>query len=407
MSEAVFLFVQLLAVLRIEHAARAGDDRAGPGQAWLAGLLTAAAILIRTAGVTILAAGLIYLARKRQWRSAAVFGAAAILAVLPWWLYARAHAPARADLIDHGGLMAVAYADQFWTSEAGTVTARPVGADHLPARVVGNLANIAIRDVGGIVTPLLFRTPGESGLEVIGLGPPEGGKVPSMGSAVGTKVVSLALTLIAGLGFVVAWRRRATVAEWLVPLAIAMIALWPFWTFRFLLPLVPFLFGYLVMGAEALAHAIGRVSPRRVLDPAAAVRTFMCVLIGLNAIDHTQYIAQAYGAPRGVPWKAHAAEIGEMLSWLRQHATDDGVIASDNPALVYLHTGHRTVAIDSFEDMWTRWNRLGVRYVASLSDGVPPSGPRVDMIFKHPDRNLWVAEIAPADRGGQSQAPGG
>jgi hypothetical protein len=144
-----------------------------------------------------------------------------------------------------------------------------------------------------------------------------------------------------------------------------------------------------------------------VLDPAAAVRTFMCVLIGLNAIDHTQYIAQAYGAPRGVPWKAHAAEIGEMLSWLRQHATDDGVIASDNPALVYLHTGHRTVAIDSFEDKWTRWNRLGVRYVASLSDGVPPSGPRVDMIFKHPDRNLWVAEIAPADPGGRAQAPDG
>jgi hypothetical protein len=29
MSEAVFLFVQLLAVLRIERVARGGDDRAG------------------------------------------------------------------------------------------------------------------------------------------------------------------------------------------------------------------------------------------------------------------------------------------------------------------------------------------------------------------------------------------
>ena len=96
-----------------------------------------------------------------------------------------------------GGVMAVDYSNWFWTREAGTVAARPVGLAALPARIARNVTDIAIRDMGGIFVPVLFRSAGESGLEAVGLGPPEDGSVPSMGSATGTKVVSLVLTLVA------------------------------------------------------------------------------------------------------------------------------------------------------------------------------------------------------------------
>ena len=394
MSEAVFLFIQLLAVLLIERTARLAEARSSRGMAVLAGVLAAAAFLTRTAGVTVAAAGVLYLARERRWRSVAIFGATAAICVMPWLLYARAHAPTRAELVDHGGLMAVAYADQFWTTEAGTVTARPAGVEMLPGRVIGNVTNIAIRDVGGIFVPLLFRTSGESGLEVIGLGPPQEVGAPSMGSALGTKVVSFVLSLLVVLGFVAACRRRVTVAEPLVVLALGMIVLWPFWTFRFVLPLVPFLFVYLVLGAEAVAGWFGRLRQGGVA-PYSVARILLMVIIGLHALDHAQYIAQAYGNPRGGSWKSQADDINQVLDWVRQHPEPAGAVAADNPALVYLHTGRRTVAINSFDDKWSRWRRMGVRYVVSLVDGEPLLDARAELRFKLQDKNVWVYEILP------------
>lgn len=395
MSEPVFLFIQLVAVVLIERTARAADDRSARGIAVLAGVIAAVAFLTRTAGMTVAAAGLVYLLRERGWRSAAVFGATVAMCVVPWLLYARANAPTRAELVDHGGLMAIAYSDQFWTTEAGTVTAPLASADMLPARVAGNVANIAIRDVGGILVPLLFRSASESGLEILGLGPPKELETPSMGAALGTKVVSLMLTLLCVVGFVAACRRRVTVAEPLAVMTLGMIVLWPFWTFRFVLPLVPFLFVYLVLGAETLAGWLGRLHQKIAPAPYSVARIVLMVIIGLHVLDHSQYLALTYGDPRGGIWKSEADDINQVFDWIRQHPTPAGAVAADNPALVYLRTGRRTVAIDSYDDKWSRWRRMGVRYVASLIHGSALVDPRAELRFKLKDKNVWVYELLP------------
>ena len=399
MSEPVFLFIQLAAVVLIERTSRAADDRSALVIAVLAGVIAAVAFLTRTAGMTVAAAGLFYLARERRWRSAAVFGSAAALCVVPWLLYARANAPTRAELVDHGGLMAIPYADQFWTTEAGTITAPLASADMLPGRVADNVANVSVRDVGGIFIPLLFRSPSESGLEVLGLGPPAKEKLltPSMGQALGTKIVSLVLTLVAVVGFVAACRRRLTVAEPLVVMALGMIVLWPFWTFRFVLPLVPFLLIYFVFGVETIGSWIGRLHRSIAPAPYSVARIFLFVLIGLHVMDHSQYIALSYGDVYGGQWKSEAVGIYQVTDWIREHPTPSGVVAADNPALVYLYTGRRTVAIDSYDasydDKWNRWRRMGVRYVVSLVHGLPLVDPRAELRFKLPDRNAWVYEL--------------
>jgi hypothetical protein len=395
MSEPVFLFIQILAVLLIERTARAADDRSAQGVAVLAGVIAAAAFLTRTAGMTVAAAGLFYLAQQRRWRSAAVFGGAAALCVVPWLLYARAHAPTRAELVDHGGLMAIPYADQFWTTEAGTITAPLASADMLPGRVVDNVINVSVRDIGGIFVPLLFRSPSESGLEVLGLGPPDKEKLltPSMGMALGTQIVSVALTLLGVVGFVAACRRGVTVAEPLVVMALGMIVLWPFWTFRFVLPLVPFLLIYLALGAETLGGWLGRLNRSIAPAPYSVARIFLLVLIGLHVMDHSQYIALAAGNPQGGQWKSEAAGIHQVLGWIREHPVPPGAVAADNPALVYLYTGRRTVAIDSYDDNWSRWRRMGVRYVVSLVHGLPLVDPRAELRFKLPERNVWAYEL--------------
>ncbi|HEX5068829.1 MAG TPA: hypothetical protein VFV78_01335 [Vicinamibacterales bacterium] len=393
MSEAVFLFVELAAVLAIERAASAADDRTGRRFGWLAGALAASAFLIRTAGLTIGVAALLYFGWKRRRATAVAFAAVAVMLVLPWMVYARMHAPTRAELVDHGGLMSMKYTDQFWTSEAGTVTSRPKTAKDLPARIERNTVNIAIRDMGGVFVPLLFRTSGESGLEVIGLGPPEDGRVPSMGSALGTKIISLGLTALAVLGCVVTLRRGMTVTEPMIVLALAMIIAWPFWTFRFVLPLVPFLLCYFVAGLDAITDAVRRAQWRLVPAPAAAARMFLCVVVGLNVVDHAQYIAQAYGDPRGVSWKAHADDIDNVFTWIREKGTREGVVAADNPALVFLRTGRKTIASDSLDNRWARWQRMGVRYVVSISDGSLMVDPRATLRYRLGDQNIWAYEL--------------
>jgi hypothetical protein len=184
-----------------------------------------------------------------------------------------------------------------------------------------------------------------------------------------------------------------TVAEPMVVLALGMIILWPFWTFRFVLPLVPFLLCYFIAGVETLASMPARAGLRTPLAPERVVRIFLFVIVGLHVMDHTQYIAQAYGDPRGASWKAHADDIDQVFNWIQKDGTRDGAIAADNPALVYLRTGRRTIAISSTVDKWGRWERMGVRYVVSLSDGELLVDRRATLRFKLGDENIWAFEL--------------
>jgi hypothetical protein len=393
MSEPVFLCAELGAVLAIERAAAERSTR------WpmFAGALAAATMFVRTAGIAVPMAGILYFVVKRRWRHAIVFGAAFVLCTLPWSIYARTHAASRADLVDHGGVMAIDYASWFWKGEAGTIASRTEGVDVLPARVERNVANIAIRDMGGILMPALFRTPAESGLEVLGLAPPEGGKVPSMGSALGTKAISAALTLLALAGFALACRQRLTFAEPLVVATIGMVALWPFPTFRFVLPLAPFLLTYLVVAIGALASTVTR-RDAPILAPAAAVRILLLVVIGLNLLDHAQYIAQVRDNDRASPWKSTDVDVTEVLNWLRDHGAPGGVVAATNPALVYLVTGLPTVSITSLGDRWERWDKMHVRYLVALSTSEEIGDPRRTVLrFKLSRDNLWVVEVLPRE----------
>ena len=117
-----------------------------------------------------------------------------------------------------------------------------------------------------------------------------------------------------------------------------------------------------------------------------------------------KYIALAVGDPFGVQWKSEAVGIHQVLNWVRDHPSPPGAVAADNPALVYLYTGRRTVAIDSYDEKWARWRRMGVRYVVSLVHGLPLVDPRAELRFKLPDRNAWAYELLPESPAAQSVA---
>ncbi len=344
----------------------------------LAAALAAGAVLIRSAGAPLVVAIVLLLLARRHWRQALLFGVTVVLCLAPWTWFARTHEPTREERLAHGGPQALSYTEHYALQWAGRPTYGTISARELPARVKDGLIDVFGRDVAAIVTPVLFRDARESGQEVIAVA---GGRFPSsMGGAAGTMAVSLVLGGIAFIGFLTVARKGPTTAEFLVPLSIGMIVLWPFPAIRYVLPLTPFLFFYLLRGIQTLTRS-GTVS-----------RVALLIVIGLNLLDHSQYaLARRAGEAN---WAAEGQEADAVLDWMRDNLTAEGHVATTNPALVYLRTGRRTVSIDDAHLNWANWKRRGVRYLVSLRPtSLPAATVPYRVLYRSPRQGFWVVEI--------------
>lgn len=375
MSECVFTFMQLATVVLVERLVR---EKHPLRDTLLVCVCAAITMLVRSAGAATIAAVVCYLLYQRLWRKSALVAVGVGVCLAPWIWYAGTHAPTMAQRLEHGGGHAYTYQQNFWMKVADYPQWGFVTAGDLPARVANNLIDVSGRDIGGIVVPSLFRGPNESGEEVVALG---GGVIPgSMGSAAGTVAISLALSGLVALGFIVAVRRGPSAAEFLVPFSLVMILLWPFWAYRFVLPLAPFLFFYLVLGI------------RRLTPSAPVLRVCVLTLIALNLLDHAQYILRS--RTQDLDLATDAAETEAVIAWMQQNLQSEGYVASTNPPLVFMRTGRRTVAIDEPEANWQRWKSHGIRYLVSLRRvNLPASSVPYKVLYRSPKHGLWILEI--------------
>lgn len=368
MSDCVFLAVQLATLVALERwPTRTGTVVAGFG--------AAVAMLMRAVGVTVPVGAVVYLCLTHQWRRAAMLTAVVVVSLLPWQIYASRHAPTDAQMGNGEALLS--YRRVFWQRWAGDSKAGVATLRDLPLRIGQNTVDVITRDAVALVAPSLLRGPHQSGLEVVGVG--SYGMLGPMGNGVGTMIVSTALFLLLALGWTRAVQRRLSIADIVVPLSLALIVAWPFWTFRFILPLAPFLLIYLVNGLRAVTPAGSRV-------PALA----MLGVAGLSLFDHGDYIARA--RVRQPDWSIYAEDTDAVLAWLQQHPVD-GVIATSNPALVYLRTGTSTIQLEGLVDRAVLKAR-GVRYVVWVHLArmrVPADQGSVRYVS--PRVGFWVLEL--------------
>jgi hypothetical protein len=78
---------------------------------------------------------------------------------------------------------------------------------------------------------------------------------------------------------------------------------------------------------------------------------------------------------------------------MQKELTEPGSVASTNPALIYLRTGRRSVAIDDARGQWRAWRALGIRYVVSLrGQELPDPSLPYRVLFKTTRSGLWVVE---------------
>jgi hypothetical protein len=355
----------------------------------LGGVTAAAAALVRSAGLPVVAAVALWYAVRRDWRSAGGFILPAVVMLLPWAIYAHLHATPIELRLQHGGAHVFTYGEQFWMRRAGEIDSGRITWTDIPARVASAGVDIFGRDVGAIVLPELYRPPIESGEETLSVG----GKrtdlsMGSMGNATGTLVISGLLSLVALVGFVACCRRNANVSEYVVPFCLVPIVLFPHWAYRLVLPLAPFLYFYLLAGVRAMTASWMRV----------ARIAIACVLV-LHVIDHARYRLRVDDAV----WMQDARETDEVLDWMQHTLTERGGVASTNPALIYLRTGRRGVAIDDARARWSMWRSQGIRYVVSLERSVelPDRSLPYRVLFRTARSGMWVVEatddaVAPA-----------
>ncbi len=399
MSECVFTLAQLLTVIAAEKVL----CRQCQSAAWLGwvgvAMLASWAFLTRSIAVGLVLAVGLYLLKERNYKAVVIFTGSTLLFIAPWMLYTRVNATSAELKRAHGGNIVYTYGDQLWMKRAGASNSGTETVWDLPTRIWQNAYNIAARDFCGMLFPSLLRSPQESGEETFALGESETLGGGSMKGVVATAVVSVGLSCLALLGFVVVASRRITLAEILLPCSFAIIVIWPWWTFRFVLPLAPFLLHYILVGLATLTQGAHRLLRRaKANDEWAVPRLFMLCVLALYGYDHLGYIRSQLQNTEASAWMSEYKESSETLEWVRTHLPPDAVVAASNPARVFLHSGHKAISCEQPLENWEIWKRIGVRYVVILEshgrtvlDGQERAYP---VLYRSPN-DMRVVDLGP------------
>ena len=389
MAEATFTLAQLGFALAVEGASRR-SDQPSIRDAAVCGVIAGVTLLIRLAGIATIAAGVLYLARRRGWRTAAVCAAIAAACYAPWALYAAANRAPLEERAGHGGSIAYGYAELVLMRHGGEPGSGRVTPREIPSRILFNVMNIFGRDAGAFVFPAAYRGADESGQEVFLLSGETGLRATGMGSGSLVTTISLAVSGVVLIGFAHRARRRATVAEYITSLTIAMVVLVPARTFRYILPLAPFILFYFFCGIETLAAWVRRAATGGFGSPFRVAATSVLALL---VMEHGQYIQLARYGPQPA-WLRDYEEAKRVTDWINANVHDRHPIASSNPGLIYLATGRHTVALSNPRTHLEEWQHIGVGYAVALHVAEqPPRSLNFEPLYESPRLKLWVTKL--------------
>lgn len=211
--------------------------------------------------------------------------------------------------------------------------------------------------------------------------------------------LSFVLSLFAVIGLIVVARERMTMAEFAVPLSLAVTFLWPWETFRFVLPLIPFVIFYFLMGVRGLVQLIQKSSG--VAAQSKVVMAVAALIVVVNLYGNVSYILKMNNMLDRPQWLQTFDEAETMLKWVKANVPQSDAVASLNPPLVHLYTGHKTIASDDPAKNWENWKRLGVRYVVNASVYAEPPDPaeqKFKVVYRARGRvNFRVVDLGPAE----------
>lgn len=383
MSECVFTLLQLVSIALVE---RGLQREPSPGFIVSASAAAALAFLVRPAGAGLVAGLLLCLIVQKRRRPALLAGITLLALIGPWMIDSRLNAATPGQRLEVGANIVRPYAEQFFHRTAGVPSSGSVAMRDLPVRVIDNLSEIASLDMGAIAFYFAYR----------GLEPGEEVRLGGLGIA-----VSLLISVLVLIGYLSVIRRQATMAEYVVPLSLGASLIWGWEQFRFLLPLVPFLTWYLYSGVESLAGLVFKQGRETMaLTGKLLPAVIIWVVVACHIYSNYIYIDRQYAPDRRMEWHGAFRENVAMMDYVKERIPADAVLTAQNPALVHLLTGRRTVGSEDPAGRWETWNRLGIRYLVltSLYPLPPPSAAEREyrIIYRQSGRlGLRVIDLGP------------
>ncbi len=392
MADVSFTLAQLGVVLAIERLVAARPGRETTRGVAAAAAITVVTLLIRAAGVAAIIAGAVYVASRRGLRLATVFALLTGAGYAPWLIYSATHLPSAEERVGHGGSWTYRYSELLRMRHGGEPSAGFVTASELPGRVRFNLANIFSLDLGAIMFPAAYRDAGESGQEAFNLSGEKDFRAGSMGGGPEIRWLGSVLSAVAVIGFFAAAHRRLTAAEFMVAATIAMVAFVPARTYRYILPLAPFILFYFLTGIQAIEMRFragtGSLTP--------AVRIVAACMSVFFVSEHVQYIARRHYGPLPL-WLRDYHDVSAMTDWVTRNTSPDDIIVTTNPGLVFLATGRKTAVLTDLRNRWPAWRAAGLPYAVSLHlIQKPPESLGYTTLYESPILRLWALGIEPA-----------
>lgn len=301
----LFSLLSLYCLARGEEAARHRLLLVG-----LSGLFAALSFLTRTLGFTFVLAGILYLLIRRRWTELGVFVAVAALFVLPWLIRDMRLPPGQ-------GYFAQFLRREQYNPDSGNLR----GVGDLVQRFARNVSDYLFKVFPQMLVPQL----------------------PDRGGTLAGLVGIAAFLLVAwGAGSTISTQRLGALELYFM-LSLGVLTLWPNeWTGdRFLLPVLPFLMLYLVIGLRALSRLL---KMRTLLTVACSIILFLLALsdiraAGANLRDVSRYVRGDQFAGYDEPWRAYF----EAGLWLKGHTEPDAIIVSRKPQFTYLYSGRQSV----------------------------------------------------------------
>ncbi len=365
MSECVFAAAQMLALVAVEECVRRREVERFWLFAALAGVACSLAFLTRSMAVGLVAAALLYLVKEKLFKTALVFALTVTVLLGSWTLYTQSRKPTAAQRAEVNNYIVRPYSEQFWDRLAGHESAGRVTLGELPERFWNNLSSILLSDAGGMLLPALFPALNQGLAE-------RGDELQ------GTFSFLACLLVLAGYCLVV--KQRITLAELTLPFSLAIVLLWPFPPYRFLLPALPLLLLYFLQGTKLFWFLHRRLSEaKQAGTPWGVLNGFAVLLLLLGLFGNGSYLARKFAATSAERPRFLRVfdEQAAVLKWTAENVPQNQVIVTQNPGLVYLYTGHHTTTFENPETHWANWKQLGVRYYVQLAPTrlSEPSGP--------------------------------
>ena len=314
LSEVPFLFVSLLTILLFFKAESVEDDKTGKWSL-LTILAMAFTIHMRTVGIVLPGAAIVYLGLNRRWKKIGWLALGIFMLVFPWIVRNRLLA---AD--------DTSYATQLFLKNNFDPSEGYVSLSDLFYRIGQNIKFYSTEAAAVFIR----------------------GTVAKLDERLSVKIISAALCTLSVAGLLIRLIRKRKLIDLYTLFYLGVVVIWPytFRSVRFLIPACPFLFYYLYYFFKSVAGRLTGDKKLSSLIPVAVV-----VLLSLSGV-----ITQAMKIPTNIsmlgrylsgdkyagyilPWK----HFFMAADWARKNTPENAVFAVRKPSLFYVHSGGRKV----------------------------------------------------------------